>query len=1042
MRNSTSFWLLLALVGPGLGPPLAVADDTVSFNREIRPLLAKHCFTCHGPDEDAREGGLRFDTFDGATDDLGGYRAVAAGDPAKSELIVRVSSDDPDLRMPPAEVGERLTPTEITQLSRWIEQGAVYETHWAFVPPTKPPVPAAIESWAAGAVQTAADSPIDRFVQARLQAVTKSLSTAAAAPSPPADRYTLARRLYLDLTGLPPSIEQADAFVHDPDPLAYIKLVDRLLGTPEFAEHTAQQWLDLARYADTNGYEKDRERTMWPFRDWVLRAIASDMPYDQFSIEQLAGDMLPGATNAQQVATGFHRNTMLNEEGGIDPLEYRFQAMVDRVATTGTVWMGLTTGCAQCHTHKYDPLTHTDYYALMALLNNADEPDLVVADPIRAAERVRIETQIEAAEAQLAETLLGADLGTLAQNQTQTNSEPTAIRGDDAAPSKDTATADAATDPVEEAFQRWLHEVVESATDWTILTPTALESTMPRLVTLDDGSILASGDVTKRDVYKLTFMLDQPATALRLEVLPHPTLPANGPGMAFYEGRKGDFFLSECRATLNGQPVEFADASHDYGKISVGSGKPTAESVFDGEGSTGWSTSGREGQPSQLVVNLAKPLTGGGELEMELLFERHFAAALGHFRIAVAQEKSAVKAYALPAEFEARLAEWKRNGRIGTVPQLDKLKRHFIRTAEICKPDRSELDALTRHLPAEVRSPVFRQRPDDHQRVTRRHHRGEYLQPRESVAADIPELFGELPEDQPRDRLALARWLASDRNPLVARVTVNRVWRALFGFGIVRTEGDFGTQSQPPSHPRLLDYLATEWMENGWSMKWLYRQIVLSATYRQSSHRRGDFDPENIWLARGPRFRMPGEAIRDQYLINSGRLTRRIGGPSVRPPQPRSVTELAYGNTRWQPSSGGERYRRSLYTFRKRTAPFAAYAVFDAPTGEVCIARRQRSDTPLQALTLLNDALFLELATELADHVVAEVPADLSADAADRWIAERIFRTVLIRPPTADELSAILDFHQQQLGRQVPSTQAWHLVTRAIMNTDEAITKP
>ncbi len=526
----------VAFVFALIAPLTATANEEApDFGRDVRPILAKHCFTCHGPDADARESDLRLDQQVSAMQDLGGYAAIKPGDPEASEIIVRVISEDADLRMPPSDTHPPLSDLQITILRRWIESGGEYETHWSFVGPEQQQIPEVDDpSWCAG--------PIDRFILSRME-------QAGLAPTGNADRKSLIRRLYLDLTGTTPTPGEVERFVKDDDPTAYRKLVDRLLATPDYAERFARPWLDLARYSDTNGYEKDRPRTMWPFRDWVIRAIAADMPFDQFSIEQLAGDMLPGATNDQLIATGFHRNTMLNEEGGIDPLEYRFHALVDRVATTGTVWMGLTTGCAQCHTHKYDPVTHTDYYSLLALLNNADEPDVVVEDTTRTESTRKVEAKVRSIEGQLIRQYL-----------------PTMEAH---------FSGDAGDAPIATAFVTWFDRQVSQARNWRSLRPESIESTMPKLMVLQDNSVLASGDVTKRDVYRLNYSLETPErklTALRLEVLPHESLPAGGPGMAFYEGRRGDFFLSELKVTFDGNPIALQDASHSFGKISVGSG--------------------------------------------------------------------------------------------------------------------------------------------------------------------------------------------------------------------------------------------------------------------------------------------------------------------------------------------------------------------------------------------------------------------------------------------------------------------------------------
>ena len=1022
----------------------SLSADDPDFGREVRPILAKHCFTCHGPDPDAREAELRLDTQEGSRTDLGGYSAIVQGKPDESELMARVAHVDPDLRMPPSDKHPPLSKLEIDTLQRWIASGGQYKTHWAFTKPTKVFAPRdASDEWSRG--------PIDRFIIEQMKQ--KGLQ-----PTEPAANESWIRRVYLDLAGITPTPAEVEQFLADESPMARRRVVDRLLASPDYAERFARPWLDLARYSDTNGYEKDRPRTIWPYRDWVIKALAADMPFDQFTIEQMAGDMLPNATLDQRVATGFHRNTMMNEEGGIDPLEYRFYAMVDRVATTGTVWMGLTVGCAQCHTHKYDPITHTDYYSLMALMNSADEPEVELVDKVYKAKQSELQKEISAEIDRLVKQHLPATIATKS------------------------------ADAIHQAFAKWTDEKAKQARDWQSLKPVAMESTMPILTVQDDNSVLASGDVTKRDVYKLTFELADtefsspaisveetikkiknelraessqnfddakakfrrelqsiagpslgPATALKLEVLPHDSLPAGGPGMAFYEGRRGDFFLSEVNVTFNGKPVELKDASHSYGKISVGSGKPHAANVMDGDGSTGWSTSGAEGKANRLVVNFSEPLKGPGKLEVELLFERHFAAALGHFRIsltdgtpALAGQKTTV-AMSLPQELDASInnAMVVHLGQVSPA-SLEGLKRHFVRTAPEMKPHRKKLEQLEKQIQPAVRTLGMRERLAGQERQTHRHHRGEYLQPKEQVTPAVPELFESI--EGTADRLALARWLVSEKNPLVGRVTVNRAWREFFGTGIVRTAGDFGTQSEPPSHPQLLDWLDGRFRDGGFSMKRLHREIVLSATYRQSVSAPPASDPTNRLLSCFPHRRFDAERIRDAMLSASGLMTRQIGGPSVYPPQPASVTQIAYGNSAWKASSGADRYRRSLYTFSKRTAPFAAFTTFDGPSGELCIARRDRSTTPLQALTLMNDAMYLEIARGLAETSLRELEESADAEA----IATRIFQRLLTRTPTREELAAIIDFYKSQS----PHSEPWTLVARALINTDEAITTP
>ncbi len=999
-----------------VGASTARAGDAApSFSRDVRPILAANCFKCHGHDEGARQAELRLDTPEGATADRDGKRAIVPGNLEASELVRRITNPDPAERMPAADSGKSLTPAQIETLRRWVLSGGKYEKHWAFVSPSRPDVPS---------VKNAAwpRNEIDRFVLARLEA--EGLG-----PSPEADRDALVRRVYLDLIGLPPTPEEADAFVADRDPQAYEMLVERLLASPHYGERWARPWLDLARYSDTNGYEKDRNRSIWPYRDWVIRALNADMPFDRFTIEQLAGDMLPGATLDQRIATGFHRNTMLNEEGGIDPLEFRFHAMVDRVATTGTVWLGLSIGCAQCHSHKYDPISHTDYYRVMGLLNNADEPDVNMPDPAVAQRRREIEEQIARLEAALPQQFPpAAGDGPIEQRRKQN---------------------------FESALVRFIDAERARATAWTVLRPHEMKTNSPKLEVLADGSIFSTGDITKRDVFTLKMRLNEvkgPVTALRLEVLPDERLPGGGPGRTYYEGQKGDFFLSEVSAKVAGKPVAFQSASVSYGQIAIGSGDAKGQNVYDGDGSTGWSVAKREGQPHQLVLNFAQPLdpAAAAELEIEMLFERHYAASLGRFRLSATSATTPPVAKDMPVDVEAALA---RDPATWSNAERSIVQRHFLNTAHELAEARKQIDQLRSQLPAYPTTMVFEARAADNPRRTFLYHRGEYLQPRDEVRPGLPEFLAGS-AGGPTDRLAFARWLVSKENPLAARVTVNRAWQAFFGTGIVRTTADFGTQAELPSHRELLDWLACEFVDSGWSLKKLHRLIVCSAAYRQSANVSPDLlarDPQNRLLARGPRVRVEAEIVRDLVLAAGGLLSNKMGGPSVFPPQPQSVTALSYGEMKWTPSAGEDRYRRSLYTFSKRTAPFAAYLTFDAPTGENCVASRDRSNTPLQALTLLNDEMYLEAARALAAKAFKEHPDSAKA------CATTIFRRLLTRSPAESELADLLQFRDTQLARlkkgeldaaaickdQPPSPElaAWIMVARALMNLDETVTK-
>jgi hypothetical protein len=982
---------------------VASAAEVPDFNREVRPILSNYCFKCHGPDERTRKAKLRLDVREEALKEAeSGEHAIVPGKVEESALVARIFSKDPDEVMPSPAAKKEITNEQREILKRWVAGGAKYDAHWAFVPPRQAALPEVRQ----------ADWPrneIDRFILARLES--EGLK-----PSPEADAYTLCRRLYLDLTGLPPTPEEADAFIHEShgSNTAYEALVDRLLASSHYGERWARRWLDLARYADTNGYEKDRARSIWPWRDWVINALNADQPFDQFTIEQLAGDLLPKATREQIVATGFHRNTMLNEEGGIDPLEFRFHAMTDRVATTGVTWLGLTVGCAQCHTHKFDPIPHREYYQMMAFLDNADEPDLDLPPPDAAAQRRTREEKI---------TKLLAAL-----------------------PGKWPAGSSA-----EQKFAEWLAHERERAVAWMPLRPTEAKSNSPLLTVQPDASVFGSGDITKSDTYELKFHdLPHGITAIRLEALPDERLPHHGPGMTFYEGPKGDFFMGEFQVAADGAPVRFGKATESYSKNNFGKTPATAALAIDGDPQTGWSTAGREGEASEAVFRLAEPLGEARELTVKLIFGRHYACSLGRFRISVTTDSREVEARDLSDEIERLLL---RPDDQLTADQRAKLREQFLLTAPELAAAAKEIKAL-RNPPVATTTLVFRERPAENPRATFIHNRGEFLQPTERVEPAVFSFLQPLPKNQKPDRLAFARWLVSPENPLTARVTVNRHWAILLGRGIVRTTEDFGYQGDPPTHPELLDWLAVEFVKQGWSLKKLHRLIVTSATYRQSSRTTPELlatDGENKLLARGPRGRLDAEMVRDATLVAAGLLNAKIGGPSVYPPQPEGVSEVAYGSFKWTPSTGEDRYRRGLYTYMKRTAPYAMFTTFDAPSGEACLARRETSNSPLQALTLLNDIVFVDAAQALGKTLASE-PGSVE----DRLRA--LFRRCLTRPPADAELAALAKFFAAQKqrfqhgeldaakvsgngGDDANERAAWTTVARAIFNLDEAITR-
>jgi Protein of unknown function (DUF1549)/Protein of unknown function (DUF1553)/Planctomycete cytochrome C len=1005
-------YLSVALGFLGAGAGIVRAQDDV-FTKRVRPILARHCFKCHGPDDKARKARLRLDVREPALKPLeSGAVAIVPGKPGESELVSRIFADDESERMPPAAAKLPLSENDKQVLRQWIADGATYTAHWAFVPPRPAPLPRVNDS---GRPRNA----IDSFIQARLDA--EGLK-----PSEQADRATLLRRVSLDLVGLPPLPDEIDEFVRDPSPDAYEKQVDRLLASPHYGERWARRWLDLARYADTNGYEKDRQRTIWPYRDWVIRALNADMPFDRFTLDQIAGDLLPGATPEERIATGFHRNTMLNEEGGIDPLEFRFYAMTDRVATTATVWLGLTVGCAQCHTHKFDPIPHRDYYQFMALLNNADEPELAVPSPEITRRRHEVEAKIAAWVGELPNKFPVAD-----------KADPGDKRAIEVRRKARFATS----------FREWLARQAKDAVRWTVLTPKKATANVPILTVQADGSVLARGDQSKRDLYTLEFKTDlKPITAFRLEALPDERLPRGGPGRIYYEGPFGDFFLSEVTVTAGGKPVRLKRAT------ASGPNGAQAKAAIDGDPQTGWMLGAGQGRAHSAVYQVASPVDDEEILVIQLLFERYYAAGLGRFRISATTDPRPVVARETPAEIEDLLLipDDRR-----TPVQTDQLCRYYAMVAPELAKEREAIEQLRRELPSPVTTLVMQERPPDGQRATFIHNRGEFLQPTERVSPAVLSVLPPLPKDVTPNRLALARWLMSPANPLSGRVTMNRQWSAFFGRGLVRTEGDFGYQGEPPSHPELLDWLALELGRQGYSMKRMHKLIVMSATYQQSSRLTPTLlakDPDNRLLARGPRVRLEAEVIRDAALRVSTLLSEKLGGPSVFPLQPPGVsTEGAYGGLEWKPSPGGDRYRRGLYTFTKRTAPYAMAVTFDAPSGEVCVARREVSNTPLQALTLLNDPVFEEAAQALGRLMAAG-----SEPLEER--ASRLFQRCLARRPGCDELERLVAFFRAQKRRfdqreldaakiagpgqgDVNERAAWTVLARAILNLDEAVTK-
>lgn len=1045
-------------------PQVTAAEPAIDFNRDIRPILSNRCLKCHGPDEKERQAGLRLDARDGAVAKLeSGKVAVVAGKPDDSELLRRIASNNPDDRMPPAGHGKALDAREVELFRAWISQGAKFAAHWSYEKPRRPDVPEARN------LKSEIRNPIDNFVLARLER--EGLKS-----SPEADRYALGRRVALDLTGLPPTFAEIEAFVKDSDPQAYEKFVDRMLAKESYGEHWARQWLDLARYADSAGYADDPARTIWAYRDWVIKAFNRNLPFDQFTIEQLAGDLLPNATEDQLIATAFHRNTLTNNEGGTNDEEFRNVAIVDRVNTTMATWMGTTINCCQCHSHKYDPISQEDFYRLFAILNQTEDADRPDESP-----RLELFTseQLKQKESWL------ADVARL---------------------EKDVATA---TPAVLESLAKW-DAAFPRALAWKPLKPTSGKSDGGvTLNVADDGTVRAD-----KAAAKATYSVEIPLpagklNAVRLDTLPDDTLPGKGAGFG-----GGNFVLSKVSATitppngtrLNGRFVRVelpgkarflhlaevqvftgndnlamkgeakqsttdyggdakrandGNTSGDYTKNSVSHTaqeenpwwevdlkselpidrvvlwnrtdagteermrnfrvlvlndkhepvwskdfadppKPSSEFALSGvrgvpfttafadheqgagfeakivlapQANKGWAVGGKLDQPHTLTlvtsapVEVAEGSTLTVTLEQASSFENH---TLGKFRLSLTDDPRAAESARVPTAILAILntpAEQRNEA------QLAELTKFYLTIAPELAAARDQL-AMTKKSLADLKPattvPILRELAADKRRKTNIQLRGNFMDLGKEVTPGVPAAFHPLPPELAAapNRLALAKWLIDENNPLTARVLANRYWDTIFGNGLVRTSEEFGSQGDQPTHPELLDWLATEVVRLKWDTKALLKLIVTSATYRQSSKVTPELlerDPENYLLARGPRFRLSAEMIRDQALAVSGLLSPKMFGPPVKPFQPNLGVNAAFGSgIDWQASAGEDKYRRGIYTTWRRSNPYPSMSAFDAPNREVCTIRRARTNTPLQALVTLNDPVYIEAAQALA----------------------------------------------------------------------------
>jgi Protein of unknown function (DUF1553)/Protein of unknown function (DUF1549) len=925
-------------------------------------------------------------------------------------------------------------------------------SHWAYIKPVRPALPEVKDkSWCRNG--------LDYFVLANLEK--QGLH-----PSREADRPTLIRRATLALIGVPPTPGEVDDFVNDQSPNAYEKVVDRLLANPHYGERVAMRWLDLARYADSNGYERDHLRSMWPYRDWVINALNADMPFDQFTIEQIAGDLLPNATTEQKIATGFNRNTMLNREAGSDQKEFYYYAVVDRVNTTATVWLGTTLNCAQCHNHKYDPFTQKDYYRLFAYFNStAEEAHQVGGSEVEdISPRVTVETP---------------ELRAMGQQVAELNGK-----------------LNEQTPELDAAQSKWEQELARQEKVWTRLWITEAKSAGGASLAIQpDGSILASGASPATDTFTITAVNSTipRITAFRLEVLPDDSLPSNGPG------RAANFGLNHLSVTAapadahsGATPVALKNASADFSQ----DGWPVAKVIADKtDPNTGWAVFPRIGQPHVAVFETAGDVGFADGTVLTFTFEHNSKFpqhVLGHFRLSATSEADPPPAPSatLPSNIAAIL-DLPRERRSDA--QKSELASHYRSIAPELQGVRNRIRDLQEKIDRYPKTTlVMQELPEP--RETHLHIRGGFLTPGEKVEPAIPALFRDgqtLPESQPArlpNRLDLARWLISPENPLTARVTVNRIWEQYFGKGIVATSEDFGTQGERPTNPQLLDWLAMEFMQpsgdgmqkeespstpstssgqagsghgfKSWSLKSLARLIVTSATFRQSSEvspELAEKDPANRLFARGPRFRLPAEMIRDQALAAGGLLSEKIGGPSVFPLQPGGIWRTPYSGEQWNTSEGEDRYRRGLYTFLRRSSPYPAFTAFDMTTRETICTRRSSTDTPLQALTTLNDPAFVQPAAALARRVLKEG----RESAASR--ATFAFRCVLARTPNDKETDRLVALYCQMLQqyqsdpksahtladsglppapKEMPPAElaAWTMVCNVLLNLDETLT--
>ncbi len=985
--------------------PLSTKGPEILFNRDIRPIFSEHCYACHGPDKNKRKAGLRLDQEEGAFGKLesGGF-AIVRGDPGASKLLQLTKTLNEDDRMPPAKSGKRLTQAQVTLLGNWVAQGAPWQSHWAYLPAERPhpkPFPsAAIPS-----------NPIDGFILSRL-------ARERVKPNAEADPVTLVRRLAFDLTGLRPSPQVVAEFSADHSVAAYGRLVDRLLASPRYGERMALHWLDLVRYGDTEGYHGDQHRNIYLFRDYVIRAFNENKPFDRFTLEQLAGDLLPEAALEHKVASGYNRLLMTTQEGGSQPKEYLAKYSADRVRNVSAVWLGSTLGCAECHDHKYDPFSAKDFYSMAAFF--ADVKETAVGSQ----ESFLIPTPVEKEkwdELERQKTIL--------QKQIDTQ-----------------------TSELDASLVNW--QLI--STDWIILKPAVMTSKQgAQLRLLEDGSILATGTNADKETYTITVQTRlQGITGFRLEVMPEPSLPKSGPG----RGDDGNLLLAEFELAVAGKTVEWLEASASHSQD-----KQPSANLIDKKLDTAWGILEQVGQTNEVVFETKEDI--GSTAETTLTFNLHqdqnAHMNLGRFRLAATIEQRPV-AKAVPKEILPILAAGQAEQ---SQKQREDLAKYFRTQSPILEPVRTNMAAVQKKID-ELKGKIVKTLISESTkpRVMRILPRGNWLDESGPEALpDVPSFLARLETGgKPATRMDLAKWLISPENPLVARVFVNRIWNLFFGQGLVKSLADFGSQGAAPSHPELLDWLACEFRDSGWNLKSLIKQMVLSTTYRQSSEettRLRQIDPYNMLLGRQARFRFDAETLRDNALAISGLLTERIGGPSVKPYQPAGYWALLnFPKREYEPDKNENQYRRGVYTYWARTFPHPSLLAFDAPSREECTAERIRSNTPQQALVLLNDPIYMEAARVFAERILLEAApqpesriqfafdqalsrrATSSEVALLKSIAQRHQRQYEDDPTAAAEL---LQIGERKAAHWMNKAElaAWTSVARVILNLHETITR-